>query len=79
MFASSLQPNQILIALRYLMAANDVTDLDNLLELFDKAGNPTYLQEEGEPGTCQGGENLRRALEESRQGHALLCPVRHRP
>lgn len=70
MFASSLQPNQILIALRYLMAANDVTDLDNLLELFDKAGNPTYLQEEGDEGVNTQVDNSpaeQMALEENNQ------------
>lgn len=42
MMASNWTPEQVVIALRYLMAKQDVTDFDNLLELFDKDGNPTY-------------------------------------
>lgn len=42
MMASNWTPEQVVIALRYLMAKQDVTDFDNLLELFDEDGNPTY-------------------------------------
>ena len=42
MMASNWTPEQVVIALRYLMAKQDVTDFNNLLELFDENGNPTY-------------------------------------
>lgn len=42
MIFSNLSPEQVVIALRYLMAKADLKDVDNLLELFDSEGNPTY-------------------------------------
>ena len=41
MIFSNLQPDQVVLAVRYLMAKAELTDGDNLLELIDSAGNPT--------------------------------------
>lgn len=41
MIFSNLQPDQILIAVRYLMAKAELNDADNLLELYDALGRPT--------------------------------------
>ena len=41
MIFSNLKPDQVLIAVRYLMAKAQLDDADNLLELFDADGNPT--------------------------------------
>ena len=41
MIFSNLQPDQVVLAVRYLMAKAELTDGDNLLELIDNAGNPT--------------------------------------
>lgn len=41
MIFSNLKPDQVLIAVRYLMAKAQLDDADNLLELFDSEGNPT--------------------------------------
>lgn len=42
MIFSNLTPEQVVIAVRYLMAKAELTDADNLLELFDSQGNPQY-------------------------------------
>jgi len=42
MMFSNFTPEQVAIALRYLMAKTDLKDMDNLLELFDDEGNPQY-------------------------------------
>lgn len=42
MMFSNFTPEQVAMALRYLMAKTDLKDMDNLLELFDEEGNPTY-------------------------------------
>ena len=39
MIFSNLAPDQVVLAVRYLMAKADLTDADNLLELVDEAGN----------------------------------------
>lgn len=39
MIFSNLAPDQIVLAVRYLMAKADLTDADNLLELVDSEGN----------------------------------------
>lgn len=39
MIFSNLSPQQIVVAVRYLMAKADLADADNLLELVDKEGN----------------------------------------
>lgn len=45
MIFSNLQPEQIIPAVRYLMAKAELTDVDNLLELIDGAtGQPNTLQ-----------------------------------
>lgn len=44
MMFSNFTPEQVSIALRYLMGKSDLTDLDNVLELFDGEGNPQYAQ-----------------------------------
>jgi len=41
MIFSNLQPDQVVLAVRYLMAKAELTDGDNLLELIDSAGEPT--------------------------------------
>ena len=41
MIFSNLKPDQVIIAVRYLMAKAQLDDADNLLELFDADGNPT--------------------------------------
>lgn len=48
MIFSNLQPDQVILAVRYLMAKADLDDADNLLELFDSAtGQPnTYVTDE---------------------------------
>lgn len=39
MIFSNLAPDQVVLAVRYLMAKADLTDADNLLELVDEQGN----------------------------------------
>ena len=39
MIFSNLAPDQVVLAVRYLMAKADLTDADNLLELVDSQGN----------------------------------------
>ncbi len=48
MIFSNLQPDQVVLAVRYLMAKADLDDADNLLELFDSiTGQPnTYVTDE---------------------------------
>lgn len=41
MIFSNLQPDQVILAVRYLMAKAELSDLDNLLELYDNNGEPT--------------------------------------
>lgn len=41
MIFSNLQPDQVVLAVRYLMAKAELTDGDNLLELIDNSGEPT--------------------------------------
>lgn len=49
MIFSNLQPDQIILATRYLMAKADLVDADNLLELIDQNGNATtYVSPEQE-------------------------------
>lgn len=48
MIFSNLNPQQVVTAVRYLMSKADLKDVDNLLELFDKDGNPLYPVEEEE-------------------------------
>ena len=51
MIFSNLQPDQILIAVRYLMAKAELNDADNLLELYDALGRPTeYVSPEAASG-----------------------------
>ena len=53
MIFSNLQPDQIVLAVRYLMAKAELTDADNLLELIDsQTGEPNisgFTDEEGSP------------------------------
>ena len=49
MIFSNLAPDQVVLAVRYLMAKADLTDADNLLELVDEAGN-TQLPMMGKDG-----------------------------
>lgn len=51
MIFSNLNPEQVVLAVRYLMAKAELTDVDNLLELVDKSGNPQFptLNKDGEP------------------------------
>lgn len=52
MIFSNLTPEQIVLAVRYLMAKSDLTDCDNLLQLVDSAGNPqipTPVDKNGNP------------------------------
>ena len=39
MIFSNLAPDQVVLAVRYLMAKADLTDANNLLELVDSEGN----------------------------------------
>lgn len=41
MIFSNLQPDQVILAVRYLMAKAELSDLDNLLQLYDNNGEPT--------------------------------------
>lgn len=41
MIFSNLQPDQVILAVRYLMAKAELSDVDNLLELYDQNGEPT--------------------------------------
>lgn len=41
MIFSNLRPDQVILAVRYLMAKAELSDLDNLLELYDQNGEPT--------------------------------------
>lgn len=55
MIFSNLQPDQIILATRYLMAKADLIDADNLLELIDQNGNATtYVSPEQEAQMMQG-------------------------
>lgn len=53
MIFSNLQPDQIVLAVRYLMAKAELTDADNLLELIDsQTGEPNisgFTDDEGNP------------------------------
>lgn len=42
MIFSNLTPDQVVLAVRYLMAKADLTDADNLLELVDSEGNTQF-------------------------------------
>lgn len=42
MIFSNLNPEQVTMAVRYLMAKAELRDVDNLLELMDAEGNPQY-------------------------------------
>lgn len=49
MIFSNLNPEQVTMAVRYLMAKAELRDVDNLLELIDEDGNPQYpVNPEGE-------------------------------
>lgn len=51
MIFSNLTPEQITMAVRYLMAKAELGDVDNLLELIDENGNPQYpVNPEGSGG-----------------------------
>lgn len=47
MIFSNLNPEQTVLAVRYIMAKSDLTDIDNLLQLTDNAGN-IQVPEEGD-------------------------------
>ena len=49
MIFSNLQPEQVVLAVRYLMAKAELTDADNLLELMDNSQSP----EQGPPPEVQ--------------------------
>lgn len=49
MIFSNLAPDQVVLAVRYLMAKADLTDADNLLELVDEQGN-TQIPAMGKDG-----------------------------
>lgn len=46
MLFSNFTPDQTLIAIRYLMAKAELSDMDNLLQLYDTQGNPTEIVDE---------------------------------
>lgn len=48
MIFSNLTPEQVVLAVRYLMAKANLNDADNLLELIDSEGNIQYPQEDVE-------------------------------
>ena len=50
MIFSNLQPDQVVLAVRYLMAKAELTDGDNLLELVDGNNEPTTYMPEPEQG-----------------------------
>ena len=50
MIFSNLQPDQVVLAVRYLMAKAELTDGDNLLELVDGNNEPTTYIPEPEQG-----------------------------
>lgn len=71
MIFSNLQPDQIILATRYLMAKADLVDADNLLELIDQNGNATtYVSPEQESEMIQGipTEMMNNVTDESQQG-----------
>ena len=41
MIFSNLQPDQVVLAVRYLMAKAELTDVDNLLEIVDERTGQT--------------------------------------
>ena len=43
MIFSNLQPDQVVLAVRYLMAKAELTDADNLLELIDEQTGQTNV------------------------------------
>ena len=43
MIFSNLQPDQVVLAVRYLMAKAELTDVDNLLELVDERTGQTNV------------------------------------
>ena len=71
MIFSNLKPDQVLIAVRYLMAKAQLDDADNLLELFDDEGNPTTYVDD--TSTQQGGPVAQR--DESTQQPELPPPT----
>lgn len=48
MIFSNLEPNQVLIAVRYLMAKAGLKDQDNILQLTEN-GEPTYITGSDDP------------------------------
>ena len=50
MIFSNLQPDQVVLAVRYLMAKAELTDGNNLLELVDGNNEPTTYIPEPEQG-----------------------------
>ena len=49
MIFSNLQPDQVVLAVRYLMAKAELTDGDNLLELVDNNNEPTTYVQDKQP------------------------------
>ena len=63
MIFSNLKPDQVLIAVRYLMAKAQLDDADNLLELFDADGNPTtYVDDTQQQQQQQGADTQQSEL-----------------
>lgn len=57
MIFSNLQPDQVILAVRYLMAKANLNDADNLLELIDSAGQSTTYVNDQQAIQDQGGGN----------------------
>lgn len=65
MIFSNLSPEQVTMAVRYIMAKAELKDGDNLLELFDEEGNRTYMQPDP---NMQGNNNTRHTNRQSSNG-----------
>ena len=53
MIFSNLQPDQVVLAVRYLMAKAELTDADNLLELIDEQTGQTNVPDNPDMNNTQ--------------------------
>ena len=72
MIFSNLTPQQVIVAVRYLMAKANLKDVDNLLELVDENGNTTQLPAmdgDGNPVEIAGETGQPMEIDENIQGN----------
>ena len=65
MIFSNLTPQQVILAIRYLMAKANLNDADNLLELVDKDGNTTQLMPSDKYGNVLNTMNIKENINDN--------------